>query len=66
MVAIKNIRNMHAVSTNQIADILHFNDNKRYSFKCFNTSEKGVKENDCTFSYELFYNYLSLPIDGSK
>ena len=26
-VAIKNIRNMHAVSTNQIADILHFNDN---------------------------------------
>ena len=25
-VAIKNIRNMHAVSTNQIADILHFND----------------------------------------
>ena len=26
MVAIKNIRNMHAVSTNQIANILHFND----------------------------------------
>ena len=26
-VAIKNIRNMHAVSTNQIADIFHFNDN---------------------------------------
>ena len=26
-VAIKSIRNMHAVSTNQIADILHFNDN---------------------------------------
>ena len=25
--AIKNIRNMHAVSTNQIADFLHFNDN---------------------------------------
>ena len=24
-VAIKNIKNMHAVSTNQIADILHFN-----------------------------------------
>ena len=24
-VAIKNIRNMHAVSTNQIADIFHFN-----------------------------------------
>ena len=24
-VAIQNIRNMHAVSTNQIADILHFN-----------------------------------------
>ena len=23
----KNIRNMHAVSTNQIEDILHFNDN---------------------------------------
>ena len=26
-VPIKNIRNMHAVSTNQVADILHFNDN---------------------------------------
>ena len=25
-VAIKNIRNVHAVSTNQIADLLHFND----------------------------------------
>ena len=29
-VAIKNIRNMHAVSTNQIADILHFNDKLLY------------------------------------
>ena len=28
-VAIKNIRNMHVVSTSQIADILHFNDNYR-------------------------------------
>ena len=26
MVAIKNIKNIHAVSTNQIADVLHFND----------------------------------------
>ena len=26
IVAIKNIRNMHAVSTNQITDILYFND----------------------------------------
>ena len=26
-VAIKNIRNMYAVLTSQIADILHFNDN---------------------------------------
>ena len=26
-VAIKNIRNTYAVSTNQVADILHFNDN---------------------------------------
>ena len=25
-VTIKNIKNMHAISTNQIADILHFND----------------------------------------
>ena len=32
-VAIKNIRNMHAVSTNQIADILHFNDNGNYVIK---------------------------------
>ena len=30
-VAIKNIRNMRAVSTNQIADILHFNDRVLYS-----------------------------------
>ena len=29
-VAIKNIKNMHAVSTNQNADILRFNDNLRY------------------------------------
>ena len=29
-VAIKNIRNMYAVLTNQIADILHFNDNIYY------------------------------------
>ena len=28
-VAIKNIRNMHAVSTNQTADILHFNDKNK-------------------------------------
>ena len=26
-IAIKNVRNMHPVSTNQIADILNFNDN---------------------------------------
>ena len=30
IVAIKNIRNMHAVSTNQITDILYFNDNYCY------------------------------------
>ena len=30
MVAIENIRNMHTVSTNQIADILHFNDKCKY------------------------------------
>ena len=29
-VANKNIRNMHAVSTNQVADILHFNDKSIY------------------------------------
>ena len=29
-VAIKNIRNMHAVSTNQITDSLHFNGNGDY------------------------------------
>ena len=29
-VAIKNIRNMHAVSTNQIADILRFSDSVIY------------------------------------
>ena len=30
MVPIKNIQNMHAVSTNEIADILHFNDSTNY------------------------------------
>ena len=34
-VAIKNIKNMHAVSTNRNADILHFNDKGQYKFKCF-------------------------------
>ena len=29
-VAVKNMSDMHAVSTNQIADILHFNDKKCY------------------------------------
>ena len=32
--AIKNIRNMHAVSTNQITDILHFNDKSEYLMQC--------------------------------
>ena len=31
-VAIKNIRNMHDVSTNQTPDILHFNDNGQYVY----------------------------------
>ena len=31
-VAIKNIRNMHAASTNQIADIFNFNDKLPYCF----------------------------------
>ena len=31
-VVIKNIRNMNAVLTNQVADILHFNDNAQYEF----------------------------------
>ena len=29
-VATKNIRNMHAVSTNQIVDIFHFNDKYKH------------------------------------
>ena len=29
-VAVKNIRNMHTVSTNKITDILHFNNNLSY------------------------------------
>ena len=31
-VALKNIRNMQAVSTNQIADILHFNDKNKNTY----------------------------------
>ena len=33
LIIIKNIKNMHAVSTNQIAEILHFNDNNHYLYK---------------------------------
>ena len=29
---IKNIKNMHAVSMNQIADILHFNDENKVNY----------------------------------
>ena len=29
-VVIKNIKTMHVLSTNQIADILHYNDNCQY------------------------------------
>ena len=43
IVAIKNIKNMHAVSTNQIAEIFHFNDNEFYFMKKLN-KERG-KEN---------------------
>ena len=31
-VGIKNTRNMHAVSTNQTADILNFNDDVQYNY----------------------------------
>ena len=34
MVAVKNLKNIHTVSTNQIADILHFN-NKGIIPLCF-------------------------------
>ena len=37
---IKNIKNIHAVSTNQIADILHYNDNRNYLIK--RQSEKHI------------------------
>ena len=44
-VAIKNIRNIHAVSINQIADILHFKDNghkKRWSHKVLSRKKYGA------------------------
>ena len=31
---------MHAVSTNQIADILHFNDNRNYSHEVINIQRR--------------------------
>ena len=48
-VAIKNIRNMHAVSINQIADILHFNDKENYkTFTClFESFKQKSKKNYC-------------------
>ena len=45
---IKNMRNMHAVSTNQIADILHFNDNSNNENNHRNKNkgqEKKTKKN---------------------
>ena len=34
VIAIKNIKSMHAVSTNQISDVLHFNDRHYYQDDC--------------------------------
>ena len=34
---------MHAVSTNQIADILHFNDNRNYSPKVINIQRREAE-----------------------
>ena len=51
-VAIKNIKNMHAVSTNQIADILHFNDKEPLS--CINLIHT------CMFSHNNICLYISL------
>ena len=49
MVTIKNIRNIHAISTNQIADILHFND------KWFQTTYRH-----CSFqSLTVYINYIN-------
>ena len=60
LVVIKNIRNMHAASTNQTADILHFNDkgplncnSKKvlYLLKCKKC--KNPRQNSKKISYEV-------------
>ena len=43
-VAIKNIKNVHAVSTSQIADILHFNDN---AINCLNINRVTIYRAKC-------------------
>ena len=42
---IQNIRYMHAVSTSQIADILHFNDNKNVLYSAL-------------YNYSIHYNII--------
>ena len=55
-VPIKNIRNMHAVSTNQIADILRFNDRK--SSNNFLSFADSFMENNAMKPYINFETYL--------
>ena len=40
-VAIENIRNMHAVSTNKTVDILKFNDNQNYATRQHSKLKQG-------------------------
>ena len=54
MVAIKNIRNMHAVLTNQTADILHFNN--IYIYICEGENLVFVKS---IHTFFLKFNYFS-------
>ena len=55
-VAIKNIRNMHAVSTNQNADILHFNGKAFYqNYRIYHAAKStSLQELNCVVSKNLW------------
>ena len=44
-VVIKNIKNMHAVTTNPIADILYYNDNRNHSPEVINIQRHKAELN---------------------
>ena len=68
-VAIKSIRNMHVVSSNQIADILHFNDNFTLLLL---TYSRRMRAHKCPYTASILWIWLtrrcldSIPVTMGK